>query len=139
MNSCFVSFTFLCFQSVLRLCCIFLYLFHLFWRANQLNSKSLKVAVSFRQQDIFGILLLFPTVWWKFVVERCQSGLTRTTRQPAVLKVSVQPLRQRHLRTFCLLGTNICFENFLTFFCSFSIEISTENVIEVFIFLSFHW
>ena len=42
MNSCFVSFTFLCFKSDMFLSdsSASLYLFHLFWRANQLKTEN---------------------------------------------------------------------------------------------------
>ena len=122
--------TFLCFQSVLRLSCIFLFhLFHLFWRANQF--ESLKIAGdSRRRQDICGIL-------WGFPIEQNLRGESRPVLplrdQPALFRPREgrQPLRWRPLlfllRRFWEL-THFVLKYFSTFFRSFSIDVHLTDI-----------
>ncbi len=133
MNSCFVSFTFLCFQSVLRLYCIFLYLFRLFWRANQMtkNRRRLFEHCLNNFVSLVGHFRYFMGLSCKvecFHGERRPSGLTK---QPAERRQVTKWLTKvdRGALFFSLsvvLGTNTRFVYFflLPFF---SIEISTEN------------
>ena len=126
MNSCFVSF--MCLVSY----CFSISFFYCFFTCICIcfggPIRCLKIAgVSYRRQDICGILWGFPVKSpWRIAA---RSALARPARTVSPKRRQVQPLRQRHLRTILVLGTNtLVLKIFSTFFLFFSIVDLTEKV-----------
>ncbi len=107
----------------------------LFWRANQLNSKNFAgVFVSFSSLGHFQYFMTLSHC----LGHRCRTlpvrpNETASCAEGKCVAATVAP--SSHM----FVGNHICCE--LTFYLLpfFSIEFSTEKVIEVFIFLSFIW
>ena len=129
----------LLFQLQLLLMLLFMYLFHLFWRANQFESLKTFAGV-FRFVSKVGHLWYFMGLSRKISVEN-RSPFCPYETSPhcfAKEKVGETPLQWRPLlfllRWFWELTNTFVLKKYFLFFRFFSIVISTEkNVFEVFI------